>query len=164
MKRKLLFVIFGTINILNTVYCQNTEDTHLDRLEHYNEKYKDNFKYSDEEIEYFDNVIIENVSYPSFYCGNLATAVEISVINSRNEREKYYTFYLMALERAIRETFIIGKKYIFYYDILEKNCFSILAGEEHINIENGNTKWVKKMFRNIKTYLCFSAYFLFRRS
>ena len=151
MKRIVLFVLFSGINILNTVYCQNTGDTHLDRyLEHYNEKYRDNFKYSGEEFDYFDNVIIENVSYPSFYCGNLATAVEISVINSRNEREKYYTFYLMALERAIRETFIIGKKYIFYYDILEKNCFSILAGEEHRNIENENTKWVKKCLEIIE--------------
>jgi hypothetical protein len=81
-------------------------------------------------------IIIENISFPIYYSGMFATAVEISTKNIYEEIEIYYKYYLIGDNLS---ELIIGQKYIFYYKI-EDVKFQIYIGEDMKSLENGKIK------------------------
>ena len=141
-------IILNLLIILLINNCQNIEKTYENSDIDYRDKfytyYDGILKYNGETFEYYDEVIIENISFPLFHCGIRATAVEISTINKKDEKENYYILYLDGYK--IEEIFITGGKYIFYYEIEEiKN--SIYAGEEMKNIRDSEVKWLRKYLK-----------------
>jgi len=111
-----------TIIFLNN--CQSNECTYINS--------------KGETLEHFDEVIIQNISFPSVYSGIVATAVEITVVNKNKETEKYYSFYSSGKTDFFSQL-IKEKKYTFYYETKEYD-FSIHAGEKMENI--GKVKWL----------------------
>jgi hypothetical protein len=142
MRINIFFISIIVVFSFNTCVNSNksNNENYLNDIFHYD--FEEIFKYNNEHYSFHEDIILENISFPSFYCGVLASVVEISTRNVKNEKDKYYIFYLPYTDK-IKEILIIGKKYKFYYEF-DKVEFQVYAGNEKKNIEGIEVKWLRK--------------------
>ena len=139
---KILLLFFSILINCQSNKGENKDISIDDKISEIYKEYKENLQYKGEAIHLFEEITITKISYPSFFAGFIATAVEINTINKNMEIDNYYLFYIVPAEQ-IREMLLVGRQYIFYYDIREIK-FNVFAGEEMRDIGFTKTKWLIK--------------------